>query len=144
MGSEQYSGPLVSMGMWFPGDRHWGKPWRAQDAQSSVVYCGCLIHFSHNIGQLLLKTCHLSTNLKFSLGHFTKAHSLLPCFGGTICFWRGRFHKIKGRETLSRSLSDLNPLMMMQDWLRASVLQLSCVMYVWAFKILVLEISFDF
>jgi hypothetical protein len=29
----------------------------------------CLVHFSPNTAQLLLKTCHLSTNTKFSVHH---------------------------------------------------------------------------
>jgi hypothetical protein len=48
------SGPWDSS-LWCPGDHSWGNTKLAQDAQSSVLYCRCLVHFFCNITQLLLK-----------------------------------------------------------------------------------------
>jgi hypothetical protein len=111
-----------------------------------MLNCRCLTHFSHNATQLPLKTGHLSTNLKFSLYHFNWTHSLLSCFLGIICFWEGisYFHKIKNRETLSRSHNNLNTTMLTWNSPRASFHQLNCVLHVQEFKIFVFEISSDF
>jgi hypothetical protein len=58
----------------------------------------CLAHFSHNATQLPLKTCCLSTHLKFSVDHFNYAHSLSPCSLSTICFLGNRFSQNWGQR----------------------------------------------
>jgi hypothetical protein len=95
--------------------------------------------FSHEAAQLLLKTCCLSAELKFSLYHFNWTHSFFPCFGGTICFGQAYFHIIKGREPLSSSYNYFNTADL-KDRLKASTYQLSCGMHVWEFKILFLNL----
>jgi hypothetical protein len=60
-----------------------------------------------NTSQIFTLSLQLSTLYSpLVLGGFPQ---LLPCFWGIICFLGGIFfHKIKGRETLSRSFSNLN------------------------------------
>jgi hypothetical protein len=72
-------------------------PCMGQAGEGSLLYCESLVHLSHTTTQLLLKTCHLLTNLKMSLDHFNYAHSLLPCILGTICLLGGRFSQNEGQ-----------------------------------------------
>jgi hypothetical protein len=65
--------------------------------QSSLLYHRCWIHFPHNIAQLLLET-----RLPFHTSQlFTSVNWVPFAFGED-------FHRMKGRETLSRSNNDLN------------------------------------
>jgi hypothetical protein len=69
-----------------------------------------LIHFSCNAAQLLLKTCHLLTNLN---NHFIITIMHIYCnlaFGHCLLFWEADFHKVNSREALCRSRNDLNTL----------------------------------
>jgi hypothetical protein len=79
----------------------------AQDTLCLLLYRGCLIHFPHNVAQLLLKTGRSSNNSK----HFTLSLKLitLTCtlfFGYHFCLVRHIFTKYV--KILSRSHNDLN------------------------------------
>jgi hypothetical protein len=85
-----------SLVLWFQEDYHWGKMVHTQEAHSSVLYHTCLIHFSHNVTQLLLKTYCLPTNLKFSLHHLNKCIHFYLAFWAPFDFGEANFHKTKG------------------------------------------------
>jgi hypothetical protein len=69
--------------------------------------------FYHNKARPLLKTYHLSTNLKWLLHHLNQAHympfvawedycNFYLDFWVPFAFWEADFYKMKARETLSR------------------------------------------
>jgi hypothetical protein len=95
---------------------HCWKNTSAQGTYSSVQYYRCLLPFSCNAAPFPLKTCHLSTNLRFSLKLSTYVpfiawedyHNFYFAFGASFGFWEAYFHFWEGRETLSRSHKDLN------------------------------------
>jgi hypothetical protein len=91
-----------------------------------------LIHFSHNSAQLLLKTCCLSANLKLTLLFKLSISLAFLDLGGlstfTLLFGRQIFTKLRAGKH-SRSHNDLNTMTITRDWLKASLYQLSCVMF---------------
>jgi hypothetical protein len=74
----------------------------AQDVESSVLFCRCLIRFPHSATQLPIKTA------PFSKPQISLYHSLFSYFWSPFTFREADFHKMKSRETLSRSHNDLN------------------------------------
>jgi hypothetical protein len=73
----------------------------AQDTQSSVLFCGCLIRFSHNASQLLIKKLPFSQSQLFTLSLQLSALTFTLIF--RHLHWEADFHKVKGREMLGKS-----------------------------------------
>jgi hypothetical protein len=88
--------PLVSTST-VQGDHCGESPAHAQNAQSSVLYRGCLIHFSITLPHLPFNKPQM---LALRLSAF-----ILPWLEYMICFLGGRFSQNEGWETLSRSHS---------------------------------------
>jgi hypothetical protein len=101
--SKEYT--LVSMGLWFQGDRHGG----AQEAYSSVSpVLHMLDSFFCNSCPTSAEDKHLSTNSKFLLYHVNSAFHFCLASWAPFGFWEADFHHGKGREALSRSHNGLN------------------------------------
>jgi hypothetical protein len=100
-----------------------------------LAYVGCLIHFSHNAAQLLLKTGFQQISHFHS--HFSYTHSLSPCFWGPICLGGGRFSWIEGQGNTQQITHNLNTTDEHTDHLRASPHPLSCSTHMCEFEILV-------
>jgi hypothetical protein len=67
----------------------------------------CLIHFSHNATQLLLKTCCIPTNLKFSITLIKHIHFNLA-LGALFAFGRHTVFSQNEGQGNSRPHNDLN------------------------------------
>jgi hypothetical protein len=80
--------------------------------------------FFPNATYLPLKTFCLPTKLKFfTLAHLIQHITFYLFWGAPFAFWEASFHKIKSKETLNRTLNDLN-----NRGLRASQCQLCWAM----------------
>jgi hypothetical protein len=116
---------LVSAGLWFQGDHYWGKPKHAQDR----VQC-CTVDAWFNF-PIKLPSFHWKYTpfQQISLFITSRKHIQFSlAFGTLFVFCEAEFHKIKNRETLSRSHNDFNTTNN-NEQLRASPCPLSCTMY---------------
>jgi hypothetical protein len=96
------------------------------DAQSSVLYYGYLIHFSHKHWSPSTKDLLLLTNLRSLPYHFNYAH-LMP-WVHHLLLGRYVFTKLRTGKHSADHVTILTQMITTLDWLSASLYQLNCAM----------------